>query len=107
MTPEMVLFRVIRKTTAKTNNMKTLSLSNFHRCCPYHGWRRIHCGCRWCARGRWLDATGFVDEVFSVVDFLKLLLGSLLHVVTQRGNAVGMMLQGHLPISLFHLIIGG
>ena len=60
-----------------------------------------------CKRGVWLHAAGFVNEVFGIVDFLKLLLGSLLHIVAQRGNTVGMMLQGHLPISLFHLVVGG
>ena len=54
-----------------------------------------------------LHAAGFVNEVFGIVDFLKLLLGSFLDVVSQRGNTVGMMLQGHLAISLFHLVVGG
>ena len=37
-THEVALFQVVRKTTAKTNERKTISLSNVHHCCPYRGW---------------------------------------------------------------------
>ncbi len=58
-------------------------------------------------RLRRLQPSRLINLILCVVDFLEFLLGSLPHILAQLCYAVGVVLQCHLAIGGFHLVIGG